>query len=158
MRDLATEFKTLAKSSNVKIEIEIGKDIPKIYSDPFQILQVVENLVFNAVRYMDFASDDKNKTRNEKKVVVKLFRRGNDVFCEVEDNGIGIPKDDQKFIFQKFFRAENVRQHQTNGSGLGLYISKSIIEKAGGKIGFESLEGKGTTFRFRLPILPSNGK
>jgi signal transduction histidine kinase len=65
---------------------------------------------------------------------------------------VGIPKEDQKFIFQKFFRASNVLKHKTQGTGLGLYIAKEIIERSGGKIGFKSQEGVGSTFWFTLPI------
>jgi len=65
---------------------------------------------------------------------------------------VGIPKDDQKFIFQKFFRSENAIRQQTQGSGLGLFIAKSIIERFDGQIGFESEKSKGSTFWFTLPI------
>jgi signal transduction histidine kinase len=148
VKDLVAEFKPISKSSNVKLEFDVSKNLPKIYSDPFQILQVVENLLYNAIRYTNFSTSDKSEGR----VSVRLFKRGGSVICEVADNGIGIPAKDQKYIFQKFFRADNVRHYQTNGSGLGLYICKNIIERSKGKIGFTSEEGKGTTFWFQLPI------
>ena len=86
------------------------------------------------------------------KVEIKLEKV--DKYCrfEIKDTGVGIPKKDQKYIFQKFFRSENVMRYQTQGSGLGLYIAKSIVERSGGKIGFESQENKGSTFWFTLLI------
>ena len=152
VRDLVSEFGPIAKSSNIKIEMTAAADMAKVYGDPFQVLQVVENLVYNAIRYMGFGAAEKNKDKGSGVVAINLYSRGKYVFCEVKDNGIGIPKDDQKYIFQKFFRAENVRRYQTSGSGLGLYIAKSIVERSGGKIGFTSCEGKGTTFWLKLPV------
>jgi len=153
IRDLINEFKTIAKSSNVRLEFSADKNLPRVYSDPFQILQVVENLLYNAIRYTNFPCSANENEKGSGKVIVKLFKKGDAVACKVTDNGIGIPADDQKFIFQKFFRAENVRRYQTNGSGLGLYICKSIIERSKGKMGFKSTEGQGTTFWFQLPII-----
>ncbi len=155
VRDLVSEFEPIAKSSNIKIEMDFAPGLPKVYSDPFQILQVVENLLYNSIRYMDFADDSAANGKGQGKVTVRLYHKGNSVFCEVVDNGIGIPREDQKYIFQKFFRAENVRRYQTGGSGLGLYISKNIIEKSGGKMSFISCEGQGTTFWFKLPVAAS---
>ncbi len=71
---------------------------------------------------------------------------------KVIDDGIGIPKDKQKRIFEKFFRADNAQKIETEGSGLGLYISKMIIEFSGGKIWFESEENKGTKFYVSIPL------
>ena len=152
VRDLVTEFKPIAKSSNVRLDFESDKNLPKVYSDPFQILQVIENLLYNAIRYTNFPASGGNPEHDSGKVTVKLYAKGNTVRCEVVDNGIGIPLNDQKFIFQKFFRAENVRRYQTSGSGLGLYICKNIIERSKGKMGFVSKENEGTTFWFSLPI------
>jgi len=151
-RDLVSEFEPIAKSSNVKIKTEFAGKIPKVSGDPFQVLQVVENLLYNAIRYIGFAADESPDGKRQGQVIVKIYSKGEYVYCEVRDNGIGIPKADQKYIFQKFFRAENVRRYQTGGSGLGLYIAKSIVERSGGKMGFSSSEGEGTIFWFKIPV------
>jgi len=70
---------------------------------------------------------------------------------EIADSGYGIPKGAHKKLFTKFFRADNVVDKDTDGTGLGLYIVKSIVDKSHGKISFESEEGKGTTFHLTLP-------
>lgn len=140
---LIEEFRVFAMASNVEIVFKPQKDLPKIITDSAQVKLVIENLLDNAIRYI----------RDKGKVEIKLNREGNYLLFEIKDNGVGIPKDDQKYIFQKFFRSENILKAQTRGSGLGLYICKGIIEKLGGKIGFRSQENKGSTFWFTLPLI-----
>ena len=70
----------------------------------------------------------------------------------IQDTGLGIPKDQQKRVFAKFFRAANVMRTDTEGSGLGLFIAKNIIEAHNGRIWFESKENIGSTFHFTLPV------
>ncbi len=142
IKKLISEFEPFAQASNVEIEFKSEENLPKILADPSQIRLVVENLLDNAVRYI----------KDRGKVKMLLSRRGQNLYFEIEDNGVGIPREDQKYIFQKFFRSENVLKYQTQGSGLGLYISKAIVERSGGKIGFKSQEGIGSTFWFTLPI------
>ncbi|GAH52539.1 unnamed protein product, partial [marine sediment metagenome] len=136
------ELKPFAKASNVKVEFKAQKNLPKVLADPSQIRLVIENLLDNAIRYI----------KEKGKVEIKLEKI--DKYCrfEIKDTGVGIPKEDQKYIFQRFFRSENVMRYQTQGSGLGLYIARSIVKRSGGKIGFKSEEGKGSTFFFTLPI------
>ena len=142
IKKLISNIEPFAKASNVEIKFETQKDLPKVFADPSQIRLVIENLLDNAIRYV-----------KEKGVVeIKLETKGNDLYFEIKDNGIGIPKDDQKYIFQKFFRSENAFRYQTQGSGLGLFITRSIVNKSGGKIDFKSEENKGSTFWFTLPI------
>lgn len=85
------------------------------------------------------------------KVTVILTGDKNEIKITVKDTGIGIPQNQQERVFSKFFRAANAMRVQTDGTGLGLFITKNIIEAHGGKIWFESEEGKGTTFYFTLP-------
>ena len=136
------EFKPFAEASNVKVDLEIQGDIPQVSGDTSQIREVVENFVDNAIKY----------TRKGKGIKVLLANKGKYIHFEVKDSGVGIPKEDQKYIFRKFFRSENAVKSQTRGSGLGLFIAKSIIEAHRGKIGFSSEEGRGSTFWFTLPI------
>ncbi|MDI6603142.1 MAG: HAMP domain-containing sensor histidine kinase [Patescibacteria group bacterium] len=139
---LISEFQLFTEASNVEIEFKSQENLPKILADFSQIRLVVENLLDNAIRYV----------KDNGKVKILLEKRGRNLYFEIKDNGVGIPREDQKYIFQKFFRAKNILRYQTQGSGLGLYISKAIIERSGGKIGFKSQEDVGSTFWFTLPI------
>jgi len=131
-----------ARASNVEIKFEPKNNLPKIFSDPSQLKLIIENLLDNAIRYI--------KEKGE--VKINLVKKDSRFNFEIKDNGVGIPKEDQKYIFQKFFRSSNILKYKTQGTGLGLYITKSLIEKMGGKIGFKSEENKGSTFWFSLPI------
>lgn len=107
--------------------------------DPQRIRLAFTNIIDNAIRYSPKGS------------VNIAIKDGLEVVVSVADNGIGIPEDQQKRIFTKLFRARNAVSIEPNETGLGLYITKSIIEKHGGRIWFESKEGKGTTFFVALP-------
>ncbi len=136
------EAESFAKASNVKMTFEYEKTLPQTLTDSFHIKLAFKNLLDNAIRYIESGG----------KVEVFLKKKEHKLYAEIKDNGVGIPKEDQKYIFQKFFRSENIKKRQTEGSGLDLYVAKSIIEKLGGKIGFKSQEGVGSTFWLMLPI------
>ena len=87
-----------------------------------------------------------------KKINIYLKYENNIVTFKVVDNGIGVPKDQKEKLFTKFFRADNAKKIRPDGSGIGLYLSKRVIEDHGGKIIFESEPGVGSTFGFTLPI------
>lgn len=142
IKNLIIRFKPLSSASNIEIKFDLESNLPKIIIDSHQIETAMENLIDNALRY----------TKGKGVIIIKLEKKDNSLFFEIKDNGIGIPKEDRKFIFKKFFRSANAIRQQTQGSGLGLFITKSIIERFRGKIGFQSEENKGTTFWFTLPI------
>jgi len=127
----------------IKLKFEKPKKrLPKIKMDVEKIKLAVQNLIENAIRYTKVGGE----------VTVSLKGNKEEINFQIKDTGIGIPKDQQKRIFTKFFRGANAIRMETEGSGLGLFITKNIIEAHGGKIWFESEEGKGTTFYFTLPL------
>jgi signal transduction histidine kinase len=141
-QDLIKEYDLLAKASNIQLSLQIEPNLPLVLTDPQRIKLVLGNLINNALRY----------TQKEGWVKINLMKKGNLIRCEVQDNGVGIPKEDQKKIFQKFFRSQNIMKYQTEGTGLGLFIAKAFIKASQGKMGFWSKEGKGSTFWFEIPI------
>jgi two-component system phosphate regulon sensor histidine kinase PhoR len=138
-KNLISQFLPFARASNVEVKFDFDKNLPEVFTDPNQIKVAIENLLDNAIRYIGRKGE----------VKIDLRKREKEILFEIKDNGLGIPFEDQKFIFQKFFRSKS---KEGGGTGLGLFITKSIIEKLGGKIWFESKEGEGTKFYFTLPI------
>jgi signal transduction histidine kinase len=112
------------------------------FVDPEKIGMVIQNLIDNALHY----------TLSGGEVTVLLTCGTKELQVQVKDTGLGIPDREQAKIFEKFFRASNIKTVYTEGSGLGLYITKHIVDIHGGKIWFESEESKGTTFTFTLPL------
>jgi len=149
IKDSILKFEPSAEASGIEILFKPQPNLPKALGDPSQIKVVVENLLDNAIHYTPPLSGSK---KEKEKIKIRLRPKKNYLYFEIEDRGIGISKLNQKYIFQKFFRGKEALKHQTQGSGLGLYISKSIIEKSGGQISFDSKPGKGSIFWFTLPI------
>jgi len=140
-RRVLSEFEFFSNAEGVEIEIEVEQDLPKAKADRSQLKMVIENLLDNAIRYTEQGT-----------VEITISQEGDKVQFKIEDDGIGVPKEDQKYVFNKFFRSKNAAEYQVRGTGLSLYIAKKIIEQSGGKIWFESEQGRGTTFWFTLPI------
>lgn len=116
---------------------------PNSYSaDPKLMMIILQNLVSNAVKY----------TPEKGTIRVRVNYDHNTLNIVVSDNGYGIPKDQQDKVFDKLFRADNVKIQDTTGTGLGLYIVKAIVEQSQGEIWFDSEQDKGTTFNIKLPI------
>jgi len=105
--------------------------------------QVILNLLINAIKYSPDA----------RKVIIHLTAKQNEVRLSVQDFGIGIPKEQQSRVFDRFYRGSNIDEKSMSGYGLGLYIASQIIEQHNGKIGVKSTEGKGSTFYFSLPCV-----
>ncbi|PIT88706.1 MAG: hypothetical protein COU29_00445 [Candidatus Magasanikbacteria bacterium CG10_big_fil_rev_8_21_14_0_10_36_32] len=130
-----------AKKKDVKIICPRCREKLIMPIDREKIRQVFSNLVSNAIKY------------SPAKSVIEIGRekKHEEIIIFIKDHGVGIPKHQQKRVFEKFFRADNVSTTET-GTGLGLYIAKAIVEGHGGRIWFESIEKKGTTFYVALPI------
>jgi len=133
--------KNIAKN-HIKLVLNKPKQLPKIYMDKDRMVLVMQNFLENAVKY----------TPEYGKIEITIEILDNVLEVKIKDNGVGIPKKDQVKLFSKFFRASNVMRLQTEGTGLGLFIAKNIIDKHNGKIWIESEEGKGTTACFNLPL------
>jgi len=131
------------KAKDLKIIKRYEGNFPKINLDPSLMRVVVQNLLSNAVKY----------TREGGLIEVEVKKQDDQTaFMLVRDNGYGIPKAEQSNIFKKLFRADNVKSKKVEGTGLGLYVAKAVIEAFEGKIWFESEENKGTSFYITLPL------
>ena len=118
------------------------KPVGEVFADKDRISQVLTNLVTNAIKYSPDAD----------KIIVKAEIENNEVVVCVEDFGIGIKEDAQNKVFEQFYRVSGDKQHTFPGLGLGLYISSEIIKREGGRIWVNSIQGKGSTFCFALPL------
>lgn len=142
VKNIVKDFYLLARAHNCELSFEISGEIRSINIDSIKIKEVISNLISNAIHY--------NKMKG--KVEVSLFKKEKKVVFCCKDTGIGITEEEKDKIFTKFYRSEQTITISPVGSGLGLFISKAIVEKSGGKMWFKSKKGKGSVFCFSLPL------
>jgi signal transduction histidine kinase len=130
-----------AQAASVVLGVETV-DVPKIQGEPAKLAQLLDNLISNAIKF----------TPRDGRVDVRLAARDTMIRIEVSDTGIGIPDEERERLFERFFRAQAALERQIQGTGLGLYISKAIVEAHGGRIGVDGAPGEGTTFVVELPV------
>ncbi len=140
--DVVDEVKVQTNDREQNLSVDIAENLPVFQADEKLLRMVFQNLLSNASKY----------TQKGGKISLSVRLSNGNIVIAVSDSGIGIPKDQQARIFTKLFRAENAQISGVEGTGLGLYIVKSIIDNAGGSIRFESAENKGTTFVVSLPV------
>lgn len=128
------------KARNVKIILEVKDDLI-IFADSQKISFVISNLLENALHYSPPGSE----------INVRIFEKSGSVFWRIIDQGAGIPKEDKRKIFEKFFRSHNIYRYRSGGLGIGLFLSKAFIEALGGKIAFSSADERGSVFWFAFP-------
>jgi len=142
IQEVVADILPLAKASNVDIVLNVPKNIREVSADELRLRIVVQNIIDNAVKYI----------MGRGTVTVELYEKDNVVTLKVSDTGVGIPEQDQKKIFEKFFRAENVKKLKTQGTGLGMFITRSYVVFMRGTLRMESAEGRGTTFWISFPV------
>lgn len=151
MAQLATEvvkdFAVLADRTNVNLSVDIPESLPPVSIDRDRMKWVLNNLIENAIHY----------TPSGGNVTVSATSVANRLILRVRDTGIGIPASDRNNIFERFYRAGNAVTKQNKGSGLGLYIARTIVNDHGGELSFEAnVGGTGTTFILALPVASSS--
>jgi signal transduction histidine kinase len=125
-----------------KIVFTPQKDLPPARLDDDKFQQIMTNLIDNGGKYSEAGST----------VSITTESQGDKIIIKVKDEGVGIKKEDADKLFKKFSRIENHLTSKTQGNGLGLYITKQLVEKMNGNISFESEENKGTTFIVEFPV------
>jgi signal transduction histidine kinase len=132
------QLKETAGARNLKLNYEKPDDFPSLMLDETKIRQVIMNFVDNAIYYTPAGGE----------IEIKLKQTKESVEFTVNDNGIGVPKNVQHHLFNKFYRADNARKARPDGTGLGLFMAKKVVVAQGGAIVFHSTEGKGSIFGF----------
>lgn len=126
--------------------VEPDHIFPTVRIDVEKFSLAFRNLIDNAIQY----------TNKNGQIRISLRHSGNFLVLHIKDDGIGIRKEDQDLLFSRFYRAKNAVIHRPDGTGLGLYIAKQVINQHGGRLSFDSEEGKGTTFMIHLPVVSEN--
>lgn len=143
LKDIISKLALLIKEKAHKIELNIEENLPNIVADKDGIEQVILNIISNAIKY----------TEDNGEINISASTKDDDLVLRVKDNGIGIPKDDQERIFERFYRVEKGRSREMGGTGLGLSIAREIIDAHGGQIHIDSVFGQGTEITIILPLV-----
>ncbi|MFC1988775.1 sensor histidine kinase [Chloroflexota bacterium] len=136
-------FQAQQTLNNVGLTLEAPAELPQAVVDPDRTAQVIRNLINNALQF----------TPEGGNITVRLTSDSDGIIVSVADTGSGIPAEDLPYVFDRFYRVDRSRTRSTGGSGLGLAIVKQLVEAQKGSVWVESIEGKGSTFNFRVPSL-----
>ncbi len=140
-RELITELHSIAEAKDLHLKLTTSGSGFTVMTDPMLYKELLSNLISNAIKYTPAGG----------KIYIELHAKPKEAIINVRDNGYGIPAAQQQRVFTKFFRADNVVTKDTSGTGLGLYLVRRIADNLGGRVWFESQEGKGSSFFVSLP-------
>lgn len=148
-RDIVLSFKNKAKEKGLIINFKVltKKEIPEVITDPVKLKEMISNYIENAIKFTEKGL-----------VTVELGLLASEVLISVIDTGTGIEHGEQSKIFDKFYRTEDWKTRKTGGTGLGLFIVKTLAERLGGRVGVQSEIGKGSKFFFTIPVEYKNKK
>ncbi len=131
-----------ADKKDIEIIKQFEEDLPLVKMNKSQIENLLINLIDNAIKY----------NKEDGKIFIRSYQEDDKVYIEVEDNGFGIPKEDQDRIFERFYRVDKARSKEVGGTGIGLSIVKHIVKGHNSEIDVKSVEGQGTNFKFYLHV------
>lgn len=150
LENLRDTYRTPLVEKNIALELNISRDLSRVFGDADKITQIVTNLIDNALKFTN-ENGRITVTASEKLSMGETDNATEFVEVSVADTGLGIPKEEIDRIFEKFYQIGSHLTRQSGGSGLGLSIAKSLVEAHGGKISVQSNVGKGSRFIFTLP-------
>jgi Na+/proline symporter/nitrogen-specific signal transduction histidine kinase len=143
VNDAVNSTRQLINDKNLTIDLDLARDVPRVSGDRDRLIQVMVNIISNAVKFCD---------RDRGMIAVRLRAADNQLIVEVQDNGIGINPNELDKIFQPFHQIKNPTQGRPPGTGIGLTITKRIVDFHHGRIWVESEPGRGAKFSFSLPV------
>ncbi|GAB4469168.1 MAG: GAF domain-containing protein [Anaerolineales bacterium] len=155
LQEVIRTVSTQLEEKKQSIHLDVPDDLPQVWCDRNRLIQIFNNLVSNAIKYSPTESVIEVKCTETSKPSDSQSRQ-KVVLSSVRDHGVGISAEDQPKIFQKFFRSEDPKVRENPGTGLGLNITKYLVEIQGGQIWFESQLGSGTTFYFTIPVVSAD--
>lgn len=142
LREVVETFKVEAENKGQKLTYNTVNSIPMVYADKFRLERAVKNIISNSMKYTPVTG----------KINVFAGFIGSEAYIKIEDNGVGVPEEDLKHIFERFYRVDKARSREQGGTGLGLSIAKEIIESHGGSISMESKVNEFTRVTIKIPV------
>jgi len=142
IKDQIGRVSAISAENGIKLSFKNNSHDSVISTDLRLLSEALHNILTNSIRY---------RTQESPEIKITLSKKAKKILIAIKDNGIGIPAADQADVFERLYRASNAKMSQANGTGLGLYLVKKVIEASSGHIWFKSQEGVGTTFFIELP-------